>query len=84
MNKKIFIILFIATLVAMLSLGIIEPILPIYAKGMHATGLQLGIIFSGFALSRGIFAPIVGQFSDQRGRKKLLVAGLFLFIILSI
>ena len=84
MKKRIFFILFIATLVTMLSLGIITPILPLYAKSMNATGIELGIIFSGFALSRGIFAPIVGQYSDQYGRKKLIVTGLFLFIILSI
>jgi multidrug resistance protein len=84
MRKKIFISLFIATLVAMLSLGIIEPILPLYAKSMNATGIELGIIFSGFALSRGIFAPIVGQFSDQQGRKKIIIAGLALFIVLSL
>jgi multidrug resistance protein len=71
-------------MVAMLSLGIVEPILPLYAKSMKATGIELGIIFSGFALSRGIFAPIVGQFSDEEGRKKLIIVGLILFIILSI
>jgi DHA1 family multidrug resistance protein-like MFS transporter len=84
MKKRIFVILFIATLVTMLSLGIITPILPLYAKSMKATGIELGIIFSGFALSRGIFAPIVGQYSDQFGRKMLIVTGLILFIILSI
>ena len=84
MRKKIFISLFIATLIAMLSLGIINPILPLYAKSMNATGLELGIIFSGFALSRGIFAPIIGQYSDRHGRKKLIVAGLILLIILSV
>ena len=84
MKKRIFLILFIATLITMLSLGIITPILPLYAKSMKATGIELGVIFSGFALSRGIFAPIVGQYSDQYGRKKLIVTGLFLFIILSV
>lgn len=83
MHKKIFISLFIATMIAMLSLGIITPILPLYAKSMNASGIELGLIFSGFALSRGVFAPIVGQFSDQYGRKKLIIAGLILFIILS-
>ncbi len=83
MRKKIFISLFIATLIAMLSLGIITPILPLYAKSMNATGLEIGLIFSGFALSRGIFAPIIGQFSDQHGRKNLIIIGLILFIILS-
>ncbi len=67
----------------MLSIGIITPILPLYAKSMNATGLELGFVFSGFALSRGIFAPIVGQFSDEHGRKNLIVLGLILFIILS-
>ncbi len=84
MKSKIFVSLFIATLIAMLSLGIITPILPLYAKQMNATGLELGFIFSGFALSRGIFAPIVGQFSDQYGRKNLIIAGLILFIVLSV
>lgn len=84
MVKRIFISLFIATLIAMLSLGIIEPILPLYAKSMNASGLAIGFIFSGFALSRGIFAPIIGQFSDHYGRKKLIVIGLIFFIVLSL
>ncbi|MEJ2637407.1 MAG: MFS transporter [Calditrichia bacterium] len=84
MRIRIFVSLFIATLIAMLSLGIITPILPLYAKSMKATGFELGLIFSGFALSRGIFAPIIGQFSDQYGRKKLIVMGLILFVILSV
>lgn len=84
MKKRIFISLFIATMVAMLGVGVIEPILPLYAKSMKATGIELGIIFAGFALARGIFAPIIGQFSDEHGRKKLIIAGLVFFIILSI
>ncbi len=84
MKKQIFISLFIATIISMLSLGIITPILPLYAKSMNASNIQLGLIFSGFALSRGIFAPIIGQFSDQHGRKNLIVIGLILFIILSV
>lgn len=72
------------TMVAMLSLGLIVPILPLYAKTMHASGFELGMIFSGFALSRGIFGLIVGDVSDRYGRKKLMVFGLILFIPLSI
>jgi MFS family permease len=78
MNKKIFITLFIATIITMAGLGIIDPILPLYAKSMKATGVQLGIIFAGFALSRSIFAPIIGQYSDRHGRKNLMIAGLVL------
>jgi len=84
MKKQIFISLFIATAITMLSMGIITPILPLYAKSMMATNIQLGIIFSGFALSRGIFAPIIGKYSDNYGRKNLIVFGLIIFIILSV
>lgn len=84
MKKQIFISLFIATAITMLSMGIITPILPLYAKSMDATNIQLGIIFSGFALSRGIFAPVIGKYSDHHGRKNLITIGLIFFIILSI
>jgi DHA1 family multidrug resistance protein-like MFS transporter len=83
MNKKIFITLFIATVITMTGLGIIDPILPLYAKSMKATGVQLGIIFAGFAMSRSIFAPIIGQYSDRYGRKHLMIAGLVLFTVVS-
>lgn len=83
MNKRIFFILFVATVITMLGLGIIEPILPIYAKSMKASGIALGVIFAGFALSRTIFAPIMGQYSDRHGRKNLMIAGLALFAIVS-
>ena len=58
MDKRIFITLFIATIITMIGLGIIDPVLPLYAKSMKATGLELGIIFAGFALSRGILLPL--------------------------
>jgi MFS family permease len=81
--KKIYVSLFIATASAMLGMGIIEPILPIYAHHMGATGLVLGFIFSGFALSRGIFAPFMGQYSDSHGRRYMILCGLFFFVLLS-
>jgi DHA1 family multidrug resistance protein-like MFS transporter len=83
MDKRIFITLFIATVITMTGLGIIEPILPLYAKSMKATGVQLGIIFAGFAFSRSVFAPIIGQYSDRHGRKNLMIAGLILFAVVS-
>ncbi|HKJ45732.1 MAG TPA: MFS transporter [Balneolales bacterium] len=83
-DKGAFAGLFVATAVSMLGFSIIEPIMPLYAKSMGASGIILGLIFSGFAISRGIFAPIMGQYSDNHGRKNMLLAGLLLYVILSI
>ncbi len=82
--RSIFISLFVATLAAMLGMGIIEPILPIYAQNMGAGGLMIGLIFAGFALARGVFAPLVGSFSDRHGRKKIMMLGLVFYIFLSL
>ncbi len=83
MKGKIFTVLFIAVLVAMLGLGIVAPLLPVYARSMGLTGVGVGLIFAGFSLSRGLLMPFVGGFSDTRGRKQFIVAGLLLYALIS-
>lgn len=84
MDKKAFLVLFISIMIAMLGVGIIVPLLPVYAEEMGATGLWVGIIFSGFLLARLILMPFVGRFSDRKGRKPFIVAGLFFYALLSL
>ncbi len=61
----------------MLGIGIVAPILPLYAEqNLAASGIWIGLIFSGFGLSRTIASPIVGRISDVRGRKNFLIVGL--------
>ncbi|KUK45165.1 MAG: MFS transporter [Methanothrix sp.] len=83
-DKRQFDVLFISVFAAMLGLGIVGPLLPIYADNLGASGLWIGMIFSGFAAARAIFMPIVGRLSDKSGRKKFIVAGLFAYAILSL
>ena len=84
MRKRIFNVLFISVFAAMLGLGIIAPLMPIYAKSLGATGIWLGIIFSGFSLSRAIVTPIIGKLSDKKGRKRFIAPGLLLYSIISL
>lgn len=75
--RIVFIILFIAVFTSMLGIGIVAPILPLYAEqNLAASGIWIGLIFSGFGLSRTIASPIVGRVSDVRGRKNFLIIGL--------
>lgn len=57
--------------------GIIAPLLPLYAETLGASGVWLGIIFSGVAISSAVFMPFAGRISDRRGRKTILSIGLF-------
>lgn len=84
MKSGVFTSLFIATVVVMLGIGVIAPILPLYAHDMGASGLVIGAIFSGFALSRLFLAPLVGSFADRHRKKRILMAGLTLFIAVSL
>ena len=64
----------------MLGLGVILPILPLYAKNLGATGLWLGAIFAGFSISRSVLMPFIGKYSDKSGiRKTFIAAGLFVY-----
>jgi len=81
--KRVFVILFIAIFSAMLGIGIIIPFLPLYAQTLGASGIWLGIIFSGFSVSRSIFMPIIGRLSDKKGRKIFICIGLFGYALIS-
>ena len=83
-RKKIFFVLFISIFSCMLGVGIIVPILPIYAETLGATGFWLGAIFAGFSLSRTISMPLVGRFSDRMGRKRFISFGLLVYTFSSL
>lgn len=69
---------------SMLGVGIIAPLLPLYAEGLGATGLWLGLIFAGFSMSNAISTPVFGALSDRHGRKVFICIGLFFFAVVSL
>ncbi len=81
---KTFASLFVAVAVAMLGIGIISPILPLYAKTFSASGLMIGLVMGSFSLSRGLLGPFVGRLSDGIGRKRILLTGLGTFAAVSL
>jgi len=84
MIKKAFPVLALSIFSSMLGVGIIAPLLPLYADSLGATGIWLGIIFGGFSVSRAIFMPIIGRLSDHGGRKLFISIGLLVYAIISL
>jgi MFS family permease len=70
--------------VAMIGLGIIWPLVPVYAVDLGASGFQVGLIIAAFNIARTVFNPISGRLSDRWGRKPFIVVGLFLYASVSI
>ncbi len=84
MIKKIFPILALSIFSAMLGVGIIAPLLPLYAEDLGASSLWIGIIFASFSISRTIFMPLIGRLSDRNGRKPFLSLGLLFYSAISL
>lgn len=83
-DKKIFGTLFFSIFSAVTGVGIVVPLLPVYAQSLGASGLYIGLIFGSFALSRTIFLPYFGRLSDRKGRKRLILVGLISYALISI
>ncbi len=84
MNKKVFSTLFLAVFSVTLGVGLVVPLLPVYAYELGATGLYIGFIFGAFSLSRTVFLPYFGYLSDLKGRKPFITTGLLAYFLVSI
>ena len=76
--------LYFTIIAAILGLTIISPVLPTIAEDLKASGIWMGMIFSGFAISRAVIMPFMGELSDKHGRKVFIVPGLALLAVISI
>lgn len=82
--------LFFTIFLDMVGVGILIPVMPVLLTEPNSshfilpagtsveTGyLLLGLLFTLFSLGQFLAAPIIGQFSDKWGRKKLLALSVF-------
>jgi len=84
MIKKVFPILAVCMFSSTLGIGIVAPLLPLYARDMGATAIWVGVIFAAYSISNAVVVPISGRFSDRYGRKVFLCIGLISTAIISL
>lgn len=70
--------------ISLLGLGIVIPLLPVYAENLGAGGVAIGLMVAGFSISRGLLQPLVGGLSDKHGRKQFLIGGLFVYAVVGL
>jgi len=83
-DKKIFATLFFSIFSAVMGVGIVVPLLPVYAKDLGASGLYIAMVFASFSLSRTFLLPFFGSLSDKTGRKPYITIGLLGYTFISI
>ncbi|MBW4623853.1 MAG: MFS transporter [Cyanosarcina radialis HA8281-LM2] len=83
MNKRVFVLLF-CLFVVTIGFGVTLPVLPFYAKHLHATvggsreamAIHISLLTSIYALAQFVFAPFWGQYSDRVGRRPPILLGI--------
>ncbi|PID73137.1 MAG: MFS transporter [Desulfobacterales bacterium] len=81
---KVFATLFFSLFAAVTGVGIVVPLLPVYAHSLGAGGIYIALIFASFSLTRTVFLPCFGRLSDRMGRKPFIVTGLGIYALVSI
>lgn len=74
--------IFVTILVDVIGIGIIIPIIPELIMELTGEGAHLAVIHgmwltTSFALMQFLFSPVLGEISDQYGRKPILLMALF-------
>ena len=69
--------------ITLMGLGVVVPLMPVFAKDLGASGLWLGMMLAAFSISRGVLQPFVGVWSDKYGRKRFVVTGLAIYSMIS-
>lgn len=81
---RVFLPLFVAVAAGMTGLGVIAPILPLYAESLGASGAALGFMYAAFSASRMLLGPVMGRLSDRVGRRRMILVGLGIYAIVSL
>ena len=84
MLTRPFVTLAVAIFTATLGIGMVAPILPVYARSLGASGTAVGLTFSAFALTQIFISPFTGRLADRYGRKWFIVAGLVSYVVAAV
>lgn len=80
-NRTPLVILMVNMFIAMVGIGLIIPVLPMFLEEFGVGGQAMGYLIAVFALTQFLFSPIAGEISDKYGRKIPIIVGLFGFTI---
>ncbi|MBI4640864.1 MAG: MFS transporter [Candidatus Tectomicrobia bacterium] len=83
MKQRVFLVIFTGIMFTSLASGLVNPFLAIYAREeFGAPGYIIGLMSAGFGISRTLFSPFIGRWSDRFGKKIFLLMGqIVLFLV---
>ncbi|MFF0437596.1 MFS transporter [Streptomyces sp. NPDC004327] len=70
-----------ASVVAFMGIGLVDPILPSIAQGLHATPSQVSLLFTSYFLITAVAMLVTGFVSSRIGGRRTLLVGLALVVV---
>ncbi|MFQ6077207.1 MAG: MFS transporter [Candidatus Bathyarchaeia archaeon] len=77
-HQRAYFLICVASFVSMVGGGLTNPLLPLFAEELGASTLLIGMVVSGFWMTRSFVEVPSGYVSDRIGPKTPLVLGLLL------
>jgi MFS family permease len=84
MLSRPFLVLAVATFAASMGIGMVAPVLPVYAESLGASGPLAALTFAAFAITQIFISPFAGRISDRFGRKPFIIVGASTYIVASL
>ena len=82
--KKNLSLVCIAVFILVIGTGIVAPLLTPYAQTLGATGVEVGLLLSGFYSVRILMGTYIGKLADKKGPKAILRYSLILYPIIAV
>jgi len=69
-------VLMAVAFIDMIGLMMVLPLMPLYAKSLHASPTMVGLLVASFSVAQLASSPVWGRVSDRYGRRPVLLVGL--------
>jgi multidrug resistance protein len=76
-NRTVMLVVFTTILIDFIGFTVLIPVLPLFAEKLGATGFQVALILTVYALAQLLFLPAWGWVSDRIGRRPVILFSLF-------
>jgi multidrug resistance protein len=63
----------VTVLIDMTGFGMIIPLIPFYAQRFSSNAAGIGILLASYSIMQLLFSPVLGQISDEKGRRPVLI-----------
>ncbi len=83
-KTRILVVLSLSVFISLVGIGMVVPILSVYADTLGASSFWIGAVFAAFAFSRTICMPFFGRLSDRYEKKHIMATGLFFYAVISL